>query len=73
MAAKIIFQAPPPRASAHEIALSAANVINPINQRLEELRLRLRETQPVKVGSVTLGLYACGRGCLTCPHLKWSI
>lgn len=42
-----------------------------IDLRLVELASLIRTVQPRKAGSITLHLYDCGHGCMTCPHLCW--
>ena len=64
-------------------ALSAANAVEKIldgtlerfitlNERLYELRLLIRSSQPKSSGAVCLELYECGKpGCTGCPHPRW--
>lgn len=62
-----------PQEEAKEICRDGLKKLAWINLRLEQIAEEIKESQPKSKGAITLSLYKCGHGCLSCNHLQWHI
>lgn len=54
------------------VADSLLTALYYLNSELLRLTTVLQESQPKRVGAITLQLYDCGKKCNGCPHPKWK-
>lgn len=54
------------------VAESVMTTMYFLNSELVRQSSLLRESQPKRVGALTLQLYECGKKCNGCPHPKWK-
>lgn len=57
---------------ARKLAVGSLTALNHLNSRLQEIGGELKKLQPKTDGSLLLAFYACGKGCLGCPHARWE-
>jgi hypothetical protein len=57
---------------ARKLAVGSLTSLNHLNSRLQEIGGELKKLQPKTDGALLLAAYACGKGCMGCPHPRWE-